>query len=225
VGEIAARLQRTSLTPRREKTVQAKGGFATAAGILLLAILFGPKLLRHRPSTEPAPPSSTEFSQPPDAKGRTEAAQPAQIANEKNEGQPASNAPAPPAALPAGNGKIAAPTHVTKNATARNASGGRIQGEVVQQVLPDVSRSALRTIHGKFKVGVVVAVDSSGNVTLAKFGSRGPSKYFADRALQAARKWTFRPPQVDGQNVPSEWALKFEFGRTATDVYPSQTAP
>jgi TonB family protein len=96
---------------------------------------------------------------------------------------------------------------------------------VVQQVLPDVSRSALRTIHGKFKVGVVVAVDSSGNVTLAKFGSRGPSKYFADRALQAARKWTFRPPQVDGQNVPSEWALKFEFGRTATDVYPSQTAP
>jgi TonB family protein len=227
-------LQQAFPAPGREKTGQVKGGYAkwgylapaSAAGILLLAILFGSKLLHPRPSAEPVPPSSAESSQQQtETKERTEAAQPAQITSEKNEAQHASNAPAPPVALPAGTGKIAAPTDVTKNATARNASSGRVQGAVVRQVLPDVSRSALGTIHGKLKVRIVVAVNSSGNVTLAKFGSRGPSKYFADRALQAARKWTFRPPQVNGQDVSSEWALKFEFGRTATDVHPAQTAP
>ena len=96
---------------------------------------------------------------------------------------------------------------------------------VAQQVSPDVSRSALRTIHGKLKIRVKVTVDSSGNVTLAKFDSRGPSRYFADRTLRAAQQWTFKPPQIDGKSVPSEWMLKFEFERSGASVHPAQTFP
>jgi TonB family protein len=91
--------------------------------------------------------------------------------------------------------------------------------------LPDISRNALRTIQGKVKVRVKASVDSSGKVVLAKFDSRGPSKYFADRSLQAAQRWTFTPPQVGGRDVPSEWILRFEFTRSGASVHPTQTFP
>jgi TonB family protein len=96
---------------------------------------------------------------------------------------------------------------------------------VAQQILPDVSKGALRTIHGKLKVRVKVSVDSSGKVILAKFDSRGPSRYFADRTLPAAQRWTFKPPQVGGQGVPSEWILTFEFERSGINVHPTQAFP
>jgi TonB family protein len=137
----------------------------------------------------------------------------------KNENQPASGAPQPTSSRTTSN------AGATKNAGVRNATGNRVRGEVAQQVLPDVSRSALRTVHGKLKVRVKVTVDSSGNVLAAKFDSRGPSNYFADRTLQAARRWTFTPPQVDGQGVASEWILRFEFDRAGTKVHPEQTSP
>jgi serine/threonine protein kinase len=210
VAEIAARLQRTSPPPQGKETARPKGAFskwgylvpAIVAGILLLAIL-SPKLSHRQTGAEPGPSSSVESSKPqPEPKQRAEAAP-----------------------SPAAGRKVAAKTNVTKNARATNSAGNGVQGEVAQQVLPDVSRNALRTIHGKLKVRITLAVDSSGNVLLAKFDSRGPSKYFADRTLQAARRWTFKPPQVDGQGVPSEWILKFEFTRTAANVYPAQTSP
>jgi len=43
--------------------------------------------------------------------------------------------------------------------------------------------------------------------------------------MQASRDWKFNPPQVDSRPVPSEWVLKFAFGRTATEVYPAQQSP
>ena len=108
---------------------------------------------------------------------------------------------------------------------AKNSAGARTQGAVAHQVMPEVSDSAMRTIHGKLKIRIKVSVDSSGNVVLAKFDSRGPSKYFAERTLEAARQWKFNPPQVDGRGVPSEWILKFEFTRSGATVHPAQTFP
>jgi len=99
------------------------------------------------------------------------------------------------------------------------------RGSVVQQVMPEVSRSAQNTITGKVKVSVLVAVDESGNVTQAKLKSAGPSTYFASRALAAARRWKFKPPLVQGKATGSEWILKFQFGRTATQVFPAQLSP
>jgi TonB family protein len=220
VAEITARLQRTPSAPQAKEVVQPSSGFtksgyvlAAIAAVLLLAIL-APRLLHRHPGAEPATSSPVESSTgQPESKPGIASGQAAQISQGK---QASARSNASHAAAKAG---------VTKNAAANNPTGARAQGAAVQQILPDVSRSALRTIHGKVKVRVKVAVDSSGNVTLANFDSRGPSKYFADRTLRAAKQWTFKPPQVDGQGVPSEWILKFEFERSGTSVQPTQTFP
>jgi TonB family protein len=222
VAEIAARLQRTSPALQGQKTAPPKATSAKwrylvpAAGIVLLAVL-APRLFHRHPNPEPS--SSVESAKPqPESKQPAEAAPPAPSA--KDQDQQASSAPAPTA-----DRKTAAKTRATKNAEDTKSAADGIPGEVAQQVLPDVSRNALRTIHGKLKVRVKVGVDSSGNVVLAKFDTRGPSNYFADRALRAAKQWTFKPPKVDGQAVPSEWMLRFEFVKTAANVHPVQTAP
>jgi TonB family protein len=95
-------------------------------------------------------------------------------------------------------------------------------GAVAQRVLPNVPLSARNTIQGRVKVRVGVAVNSSGDVTAATLDSPGPSKYFAKLALQSAQRWKFTPPQIDGEPVPSKWVLQFQFGRTATEVFPLQ---
>jgi TonB family protein len=63
-------------------------------------------------------------------------------------------------------------------------------------------------------VGVKVAVDKSGNVTGAEFSSAGPSKYFANLALEAARKWKFAPAQKDARSAD----LHFTFKRSGTSA-------
>ena len=98
-------------------------------------------------------------------------------------------------------------------------------GEVAERVMPDVLPRAIRTIRGKIDVRVRVNVDPTGAVSTARFDSRGPSRYFADKALQAAQKWRFKPAQVDGQDVVSVWTLRFEFRRSGTDVTPLELTP
>jgi TonB family protein len=120
----------------------------------------------------------------------------------------------------------AAPSPAPFSATGKPAAKGGARGSVLQQVMPDVSRSALNTIErGRLKVSVQVEVDSSGNVSQAKLVSPGPSAYFASRSLAAARRWRFTPPQVSGQAAASEWTLRFQFRRTAAEVFPTETKP
>jgi TonB family protein len=206
VPEIAERLNERPLAAQEKEIVQPKSSFtkwgyvapAIAAGLVLLAVL-GSKVLHHHPSGEQAASQqNAEVGQ---------SAQNAPGQNSKNKDQDSSSpafAKAPPAA-------------------AKNSAGARGQGTVAHQVMPEVSKSALRTVQGKLKIRVKVTVDSSGNVVLAKFDSRGPSKYFAERTLEAARQWKFNPPQVDGRRVPSEWILRFEFTRSGATVHPTQT--
>ena len=99
---------------------------------------------------------------------------------------------------------------------AKNAAAS--QGQVVHQVLPDVSRGARHTITGTVKVGVRVQVDSSGKVVEAKLTSPGPSKYFARLSLEAAQRWEFSPPDIDEKPSPSTWLLHFRFRRTSTEA-------
>lgn len=105
------------------------------------------------------------------------------------------------------------------------AQKGIGRGRVLQQVLPEVSRSSQNTIRGHLKVAVHVSVDTSGNVTQAKFDSAGPSKYFAERALAAARQWKFTPPEVDGEPAASEWILRFQFARANIHVLSAEIKP
>jgi TonB family protein len=107
----------------------------------------------------------------------------------------------------------------------KSSAGVIVPGEILDQVLPDVPQKARDTIRGKVRVSVKINVDSSGNVTSAAFDSPGPSQYFADQALAAARRWEFAPAKVDGRNVATEWIVRFEFSQLDTQVFPKQTAP
>jgi TonB family protein len=224
VAQVAARLQHAPLAPVEEEPApppKASGTWGyiaaiAAAGLVLWAIL-NPGVFSRHPKAEPRPAGAAESSQvQPEAAQATEPGP--QIAGDKSKTQPFS-APAQSNVSP-----VPARTRAAKNIAAANSST-RVQGVVVQQIPPDVSRSALRTVHGKLKVRVKVTVDSSGKVTSARFDSRGPSRYFAERALRAAQRWTFKPPQIDGQSVASEWMLKFEFEKSGANVHPSQTVP
>jgi len=93
-------------------------------------------------------------------------------------------------------------------------------GSVADRVMPDVAASARRTIQGKIRVSVRVEVSSTGDVSSATLSSPGPSKYFARLALEASRRWKFKPAEADGHAVPSEWTLRYLFGRTDTEVFP-----
>ena len=93
-----------------------------------------------------------------------------------------------------------------------------MKGEVAERVMPDVAASANHTIQGKVDVSVRVDVDANGKVTNARIESRGHSRYFTSKALDAARKWRFKPARQDGTPVPSAWSLRFEFRRSGPEV-------
>jgi TonB family protein len=132
-----------------------------------------------------------------------------------------SASPQPPAETPAAQ----APTPFSERAKPAPEEKGVVQGSVLRQVQPDVSRNALNTIEGRLKVVIEVSVDASGNVSAAKLMSPGPSTYFANRALAAARGWKFNPPQVHGRAAASEWVLRFQFRKTSAEVLPSEKNP
>ena len=91
--------------------------------------------------------------------------------------------------------------------------------------MPEVSPGARATIRGTVRVAVKLHVDTSGNVASAELFSPGPSRYFADQALQAAHRWDFAPAKVDGHAVPSDWLVRFEFTPALTKAHPTQSTP
>ena len=111
---------------------------------------------------------------------------------------------------------------VTPSPTEKVSDSNSTRGEVVKQIVPDVPRSARSTIHGTVRVSVLAAVDPSGNVSGTRFERRGPSAYFANLAMKAARDWKFKSPQVDGREVASDWTLNFDFKRSGTEVHSVQ---
>lgn len=127
--------------------------------------------------------------------------------------QPASSKTSP--AVPGATSPRPRPT-LPANETATTA------GKVVKQVVPDVPKSARNTVTGKIKVNVQVDVDSSGKVASAKLARSGPSHYFANLALKAAREWEFSPPELNGQAAASAWMLHFRFSRAGADVSPER---
>jgi TonB family protein len=127
--------------------------------------------------------------------------------------QPAPSKTSSPA--PGANSPGSAPAPPTNNAATT-------AGKVVRQVVPYVPKSARNTVTGKIKVNVQVDVDSSGKVTSARLTRSGPSRYFANLALKAAREWEFSPPELNGQPSASAWTLHFRFSRAGADVSPER---
>jgi len=83
----------------------------------------------------------------------------------------------------------------------------------------------MHTIYGTVKNAVWVTVDEKGSVTAADIDSTGPSQYFANKSLEAARKWTFQPALVAGQPVESTWVLHFQYKQSGVTITPIETVP
>jgi TonB family protein len=217
---------------------------AVVVALALTAIFLGPRLLHHRAPAEQA--ATVESPQPPAVKPI------AATAHGKNASKPPQK-PAPPAlssaskssqhpapipsqsalektsdkhslspATPAALTNVADPPRVEP---AKSSGGPITQGEVLSQVMPEVSPRARATIRGTVHVAVKLHVDTAGNVASAELFSPGPSRYFADQALQAAHRWDFAPAKVDGHAVPSEWVVRFEFTPFNTKARPTQSTP
>jgi TonB family protein len=200
-----------------------------------------PKILSHRPeSSSSASTAASQPASPPKtaalpahrdtAPAKSAASNSLKASAEK---KPALTSP-PSSSAPARSSSTAAPapapatlrtdTFPSANATKPSAASPA-HGEVLDQVLPDVSEKARGTIQGKVRVTVRVHVEPGGNVSQAELDAPGPSKYFADLALQAARRWEFTAPEVNGHSAPSDWLIRFEFSQSGTQAFPRQTLP
>jgi TonB family protein len=250
----AARMQHNPHRPPSYRASGSRSRFLlplVVGALLFAAILTVPRLLPHRPAAKSAatvvpekPASQTAAQKPPES---TDSSRPkAEPERESTVSQTAESvAPAVPQAVqraapatapdslkttsererlsPAASSAATAASRETLKPGARGIASAK--GDVLDQVLPDVSQKARATIHGKVRVSVKVRVDPAGAVSEAEFDSPGPSQFFADLALQAARKWAFTPPEVNGKSVESEWRLRFEFTQKDTKAIPRQTAP
>jgi TonB family protein len=80
----------------------------------------------------------------------------------------------------------------------------------INEVVPDVPRSALQTIRGTVRVRVRVTLDKQGTVIAATAEDPGPSRYFERLSLAAAQKWTFAPTTTNGQR---QLLVRFDYTR------------
>ena len=213
VSDIAARLLPPTAPPPKART---RFGYVGAAVLVLVlaGLLAVPKLLHHSPVETPAqPPAPVKSPEPPSSDQPAANAPATRAPEEPNPStQAAKKSPPSPAAAPPPAQPI--PTR-----------SDNVRGAVAEKVMPSVSHRSLHTITGKVRVAVRLAVDKSGHVEQASLSSPGPSKYFADVALSAARRWTFEPPRVAGDAVASQWIVHFAFGRGGVEAKPDQVSP
>ncbi len=230
-AETANRLNRTAAAQRAVQPVlrnvaPKRSWFSIAAVILLLALTgyAGWKLLSRStngaahisevtdtaPDTAPAKaapePQPAESAAPSDEKTTSPEEKPI-APNEKQSSGEASQAPLPTPTPPA---------------QAPSPAAGAAAGDgVIQQVLPNASQKALNTIRGTVRVGIKVSVDPSGEVIDATIDSPGPSSYFANLALEAARQWKFAPTS----GAASKWIVRFEFAPGGAKASAQQSSP
>jgi len=218
VADIAALLRPPSSVPTT--SVSAKPGKAPgkqryivpaiAAVLALAIILAAPRLVHKRPESGQTSSVASEQPKPKRQPEKSETGQPVRKVTDRQ-------------ALSDGGAVSPAPVRLTKGVNTH--AGSSVRGEVAHQVLPDVPQKARDSIRGTLKVRIRVQVDPSGSVVGTSLDSPGPSKYFANLAADASRRWKFTPARIDGQNAPSEWILRFEFTQADTKVTPVQTAP
>jgi TonB family protein len=204
--------------------------------LVIFAIIALPKILGHRSdssssaSAAPAQPAGTpnlieqpvrrETSSAPKTSATSATQDSLKTAAEKKPAARPESSPVAahaPADVPTDTFPSANSPHTTASSPAH--------GEVLDEVLPEVSDKARATIRGIVRVSVRVHVDPTGDVSEAALDSPGPSKYFADLALKAARRWQFASPEAGGHSVPSEWLIRFHFSPSGSKAFPTQTTP
>lgn len=194
-----ARTARAVAAPPKQAPVQRRWIAVSAAALLVLTGGWaGWRALHSHPNPPQSIEAAGETSPPPIA-----VAPPAEPSP-----KPPQPAAPPRAATPA---RAAAPRPVSARPKPSAESSGPVTPpSVVHMQLPSVAHSALMTIHGHVKVGVLVIVDRSGAVIDALVEEPGPSSYFARLAREAARGWRFAPADTLDSR---QWLLRFEFSR------------
>ena len=200
IAQIQERSSGKSPNMRRQLIAVAAG-----VAIILLAMIAGTRFMHNREQQPSVESHQSVAVAPPAAPTQVEPAAPTQV-------EPAPQ-PAPQKIPPPSQPEPVTPT---PSPTKPQATASSSEGGIVNEVTPDVMASALRTIHGKVAVEVRLNVDSSGDVREASFALRGPSQYFANAALAAARRWKFTP---DGAG---EWLVRFQFTRAGTKISPTR---
>jgi TonB family protein len=218
---IAARLRPVAPLATEPASVKPRPTFAkwryiapaAALGLAAFVFLVGRGVPRNSPKTDATPQARPEQSQAPSEQTNTQPAPAQKTVGAQTNQAPQLDAKAAPGGLDGAQpGRKAPETPVSPP-------------EIVHQVMPEVPQKASNTIQGKVTVNVRVRVDASGDVADAKLDSPQPSKYFVDLALQAVRRWKFRPAKVDDRAAPQEWILRFEFVRGGAKVYPRRLSP
>ena len=218
--------------PKRRRTI------LVAAALVLLAVFAIVELVPHH-EQPPQPAPEAQSASPAVPVPAPKAAQPQPAEESPTQRQPVSPPPASAVKPAAAQSAIAPPqppapapppesspqTPPTLPSATQSSPSGKPRDAVTQQVDPDVPASAMRTISGTVRVVVRVSVDATGKVTDASFDSAGPSKYFAGRAMDAARRWRFTPAEMDGQAVASVWILQFDFRQSGVTASSKETSP
>jgi TonB family protein len=208
VSDIAARLLPTP-APAPRSPARSPYVWVSLVLLVLFALVAGPKILHHNPAAKAPSQAQVQEHEPGTADPITPTTTVKPTQNKPRTIAEAAPGNAPPRDRPA----------------ARVSQSGATPGAVAEKVMPSVSQKSRNTITGKVRVGVRVAVDASGHVTDASLASAGPSQYFANVALQAARKWKFTPPKVGDQPLASQWMLRFAFARGGVEAQPQQVSP
>jgi len=121
--------------------------------------------------------------------------------------------------------RVAPATAPPLKPASKSSDGNATHGEVLDQVLPEISGKARATIQGKVRVSLRLLVNRTGTVDSAELETPAGSKYFSEQAIKAAKRWQFSAPEVNGRSAESEWVVRFEFTPSATNVFPKQVLP
>jgi TonB family protein len=187
-----------------------------AVMVIVAVLLFAvPKLFRQQ-SDAATSPAKTDAGITQSASAPRTASVPAKPAQKNSAANPALTEASQPVA--------AAPAPVV-NTPSKTSGEGAAKGEVLDQVLPDVSEKARATIQGRVRLDVRLQVNPTGTVDSAELERPASSKYFSEQAIKAAKRWQFSAPEVNGHSVPSQWLLHFEFSPSTTTVRPAQVSP
>ena len=210
VADIEKKLRQSAPAAAEPKREEKQGApkrliFALSAvlTVILALVLFGPRIFNQVESSGGVPP------EPPLTQPKPEQKAAAPVT------PPAAESAAPPVTKPAEPPVVPAPVQVKPQEPAAAASDSGSSVRAIQKAMPEVSSKARNSIQGRVRVTVRVKVDASGRVVDAQVESAGPSRYFADAAVEAARKWKF--PAGDGARA---WDLQFVFLRVETKVTP-----
>jgi TonB family protein len=117
-----------------------------------------------------------------------------------------------PATTPSAPAQVTAPVSAVSTAKLARSDAGT-SPPAIDEVIPEVSPSARRTIRGHVKVWVRVIVDQSGAVSAAALDRTGPSQYFQRLAIEAAKNWTFPPLDTPTRRLMQ---VRFDFSRDGT---------